>query len=92
MYVILPYTKKKAKQLNIIIKPSVRKNKKIDIYDKKNNYITSIGDMNYLDYPYYLKFFGKEIANKRKQLYKKRHSKDLNIKGTAGYYANKLLW
>jgi hypothetical protein len=45
-----------------------------------------------MDYPHYLKYFGKKIADERKRLYKIRHKKDRMIKGTAGYYADKLLW
>jgi hypothetical protein len=92
MYEILPLTKKKAKQLNLIVKPSESKNKKIDVYDKKGFFITSIGAKGYWDYAYYLKYFGKQMADKRKRLYKIRHKKDLNKKGTPGYYAYKLLW
>lgn len=92
MYIILPYTKAKAKKLNVILKPSVRKNKKIDVFDKKGNYIVSIGASGALDYPNYVKYYGKEYADKRRKLYKLRHQKDRLIKGTAGYYADQLLW
>jgi hypothetical protein len=92
MYFILPYTKKKAKSLNLIIKPSIKKNKKIDVYDKKGNYITSIGQLGYLDYAYYLLWYGKIEADKRKKLYKSRHEKDRLIIGSNGYYADKILW
>lgn len=92
MYVILPYTKTKAKKLKVIIRPSLNKTKKIDVYDKKGYYIISIGALGYLDYAYYLKFYGKEIADQRKKLYKIRHKKDRLIKGSAGYYADQLLW
>jgi hypothetical protein len=92
MYEILPYTKKKAKQLKVIVLPSESKNKKLDVYDKKGYFITSVGAYGYLDYPTYLKYFGKKIADERKRLYKIRHKKDRLIKGTAGYYADQLLW
>ena len=92
MYTILPYTKKKAKQLKVIVEPSERKNKKIDVYDKDGYYIVSIGAYGAMDYPNYLKYFGKKIADERRRLYKIRHKKDRIIKGTAGYYADKLLW
>jgi len=36
MYSILPYTKAKAKELGVEIKPSKKKNKKIDIIYQKN--------------------------------------------------------
>ena len=92
MYTIEPYTKEQAKKLNVIVKPSTRAGKKLDVYDSKGNYITSIGDINYLDYPKYLKKYGKTIAEQRRKLYYIRHEKDRKIKGTAGYYASHLLW
>jgi len=92
MYVILSYTKKRAKLLKLIIEPSKKKNKKIDVYDKNGYFIVSIGALGYLDYAYYIKFYGKEIADQRKKLYKIRHKKDRLIKGSAGYYADQLLW
>lgn len=92
MYKILPYTYKKAKQLNLIVKPSKKADKKIDIFDSKGNFITSVGAKQYLDYPNYLKLFGKEVADQRRKLYKIRHKKDRLKKGTPGYYADNLLW
>ena len=92
MYLISTYTKKKAKKLNVIVLPSEKKNKKIDVYDVYGNFIVSIGDINYLDYPNYTKIYGKKIADERKRLYKIRHKKDRLVKGTAGYYADQLLW
>jgi hypothetical protein len=92
MYFILPYTKKKAKSLNLIIKPSIKKNKKIDVFDKKGNYITSIGQLGYLDYAYYLLLKGKKEADYRRKLYKLRHAKDRIVKDSTGYYADKILW
>lgn len=92
MYVILPYTKKRAKLLKVIIKPSEKRSKKIDVYDKKGNYIVSIGAYGSLDYAYYLHFLGKQYADERKKLYKKRHQKDRMVKGSPGYYADQILW
>jgi len=92
MYIITTYTKNKAKKLNVIVLPSEKKNKKIDVYDLYGNFIVSIGDVNYLDYPNYTKLYGKKIADERKRLYKIRHKKDRLVKGTAGYYADQLLW
>lgn len=89
MYKILPYTLKKAKALKVIVKPSTRKNKKIDVFNNRGEYIVSIGDNRYLDYPYYFKLYGKKIAEQKRTNYNLRH---LNNNGTAGYYAKKLLW
>lgn len=92
MYEILPYTKAKAKRLNVKVLPSNRKGKKIDIYDKRGNYITSIGNKQYLDYPTYRKLFGQKIANERRRLYKKRHDRTRKVKGSRSYFADQLLW
>jgi len=92
MYKILPYTKRKARQLNVVVRPSTRKGKKLDIYDGKGNYITSVGAKGYLDYPTYRKLFGKAVADQRRRLYKQRHQADRKVKGTPGYFADQLLW
>ena len=91
MYHITNYTKEKAKMLNVEIKPSTNKNKKIDVY-KNNIKIASVGAKGYLDYPTYIETKGKQYANQRRTLYKKRHINDMDKKGSNGYYANKLLW
>lgn len=92
MYTILPYTKKKAKKLNVIIKPSKKPGKKIDIFNRSGKYITSIGAYGYMDYPTYKKLFGTEIAEYKKRMYKKRHQSDRLVKGSRGWYADQLLW
>jgi hypothetical protein len=89
MYKISDYSFQKAKLLNVVIKPSKNKNKKIDVY-KKNQIIASIGAKGYNDYPTYLEKKGKEYANERKRLYKIRHKNDIHTGN--GYYANKILW
>jgi hypothetical protein len=92
MYIIKPYTYKQAKKLNVIVKPSRLKNKKIDVFNKLGKKIVSVGAKGYADYPTYLLIFGKKYADARRKLYKIRHQKDRLKKGTAGYYADKLLW
>jgi len=89
MYQILPYSKKQAKRLGVKIKSSIRKNKKIDVYTIDGNYITSIGDNRYLDYPTYLKIYGKKYADARRSLYHMRHQNDKN---DAGFLAKEILW
>ena len=89
MYHITEYTRKQAKRLNVTVKPSSNPLKKIDVY-KKGVLIASVGAIGYKDYPTYIKTNGLEYANKRRQLYRIRHSKDL--KSGNGYWANKLLW
>ena len=53
MYKITDYSYTKAKQLNVDIKPSKTKGKKIDVF-KNDNFITSIGAIGYNDYPTYI--------------------------------------
>lgn len=88
-YTITNYSKQKAKEYDVIIKPSKKKNKKIDVY-KDNKLIASIGAKTYKDYPTYMIEEGKEYADKRRKLYKQRHKKDLNSGN--GMWANRILW
>tara|TARA_Y100000114_G_scaffold156344_1_gene183223 strand:- start:9831 stop:10109 length:279 start_codon:yes stop_codon:yes gene_type:complete len=90
-YKIKPYSYKQAKKLNVEIKPSKVKGKKIDVF-KKGKKVASIGALGYNDYPSYIQKKGKKFADKRRKLYKIRHEKDRKVKGTAGYYADQILW
>lgn len=92
MYRILPYTKAKAKKLNVLVMPSNKKGKKIDVYTKNWEYITSIGAKGYADYPTFLYYYGKKYADEKRRLYKLRHTKDRKIKYSRGWYADQLLW
>ena len=49
MYRITEYSKQKAKELDVEIKPSTRKHKKIDVY-KNNKLVASIGDKRVMKY------------------------------------------
>ena len=53
MYEILPYTKQQAKKLKVHILPSQNPKCKLDVFDLKHNFITSIGAAGYSDYPHY---------------------------------------
>jgi len=95
-YRIKPYTKKRAKTLGVEVKPSRVKGKKIDVF-KKGEKVASVGAIGYNDYPTWMELESKGkvpkgTANKRRRLYKIRHKKDKDQKGTAGFYADKLLW
>jgi hypothetical protein len=92
MYEISQYSKDKAKELGVKILPSKNKNKKIDVFDWNGQYICSIGSINYKDYPTYLREKGQIYADHRRRLYRLRHAKDLKNIGSAGYYANLILW
>ena len=90
-YKIKEYSKQQAQKLGVQIHTSVYKNKKIDVF-KGNKKIASIGDIRFFDFPSYLETKGKKYAEQRRKLYKIRHKNDINIKGSPGFYANKILW
>ena len=91
-YTILPYTYTKAKRLDVTVKPSSVKGKKIDVFDKNGNKLASIGALGMNDYPTWTKKMGKAFADRRRKAYKQRHEKDRHVRGSAGFYADKLLW
>lgn len=91
MYRIRRYNYAQARKIGVTIKPSSKKGKKIDVY-KDGKKIASIGAKGYMDYAIYLSKYGKRYADERRALYKKRHSKNRRVKGSAGYYADKILW
>ena len=91
MYSIKRYTYNKAKKLGVIVKPSTNKTKKIDVFKRKKK-LASIGANGMNDYPTYIQKRGLAYANTRRRLYRKRHEKDRHVRGSAGYYADKLLW
>jgi hypothetical protein len=91
-YKIKTYSFSQAKKLGVTIKPSVVSGKKIDVYNKKGEKIASIGAIGYGDYPTFMSEEGKEYAERRRKAYKQRHEKDRHVVGSAGYYADKILW
>jgi len=78
-------------KLGVMIVPSSNLRKKLDVY-RNGRKISEIGATGYLDYDGYIRRNGLDYANDRRRLYRARHWRDINRKGTAGYYANKLLW
>ena len=90
-YTITNYTFKQAKKLGVTVRPSTNKTKKIDVY-KKGNKVASVGAQGYRDFPTFMKLKGKKYAQTRRRLYKMRHEKDRHVKGSKGWYADKLLW
>ena len=90
MYRIKSYSKKRAAELGVKIKPSTRSGKKIDVF-KNGKKIASIGAKGYNDYPTFKEKYGKKFADQRKKAYLARHKKNI-IKNTPGYYAAKILW
>ena len=81
----LKEARKRAARLGVTIKPSSRKHKKLDVFDQNERYLVSIGDLRYSDYLQH----GDE---ERRRRYKMRHEKKRHKKGTAGYFADKILW
>ena len=80
----LTKAKQRASKLGVTVKPSTRKHKKLDVF-RNNEKIASIGDLRYSDY---LQHNDKE----RRKRYKMRHESDRHRVGSAGYYADKILW
>jgi hypothetical protein len=95
MYQIKDLQEKKAKAIGVIIKSSTRKGKKIDVFDKNNTKLASIGGSGYKDYATYINEKGLEFAKMKRRAYLARHHKDPKYKNgklTPGYFAKKILW
>ena len=65
---------KKAKALNLTIKPSTNKKKKLDVFNSKGEKVGSIGAMYsngkpYMDYASYIQRDGLKIANEKRKNY-----------------------
>ena len=90
VYKITSYSFRKAEENNLTIKPSTKKNKKIDVY-KNGKYIDSIGDIRYNDYPTYISNNGKKYADERRKLYYIRHNNN-SSKYSADNLAKLILW
>jgi len=86
MYHILPYTRRRARELGVFIEPSKNKHKKLRVVDSTGVY--HVGDTRYKDYPTF-RLTDRNLADTRRRLYHIRHRKD---SGKAGYYARALLW
>ena len=80
----LTKARENAKKIGVTVKPSEVKNKKLDVF-KDDKKVASIGDIRYSD-------FLQHNDEQRKKNYKSRHNKDRKVKGSAGYYADKILW
>ena len=91
-YSISKYSFNKAKNLGVEIKPSTRKNKKIDVFNKEGKKLASIGDVRYKDYSMYIKEKGLKFAKERRALYHLRHAKTKNKIGSPSYYSARILW
>ncbi len=97
MYRIKPYTLQRALELGVKVKPSTNPKYKIDIYDWNKNYILSTGAAGYKDFPTYIEENGLDYALKRRDLYRARHKREIDLLGdrwlgSRSYYAWSLLW
>lgn len=103
VYEIKNRTKHIAQKLGVKLFPSDNPKYKLEIYDYNGNFITYSGDgKSKGDYPTYLEMEAKgEVpegyANKRRELYWKRHSKEIEKlsdkwEGSRSYYSFMLLW
>jgi hypothetical protein len=96
-YRIKEYSKRQAKKLGVVVKPSRTGNYKIDVRTKDGDLITRIGDKRYKDYPTYMQLeaAGKVpvgYADERRKLYKQRHESTRNVKESRSWYSDKILW
>lgn len=90
-YQIKPYSFKQAQKLCVTIKTSTNPSKKIDVF-KNGNKIASIGASGYNDFPNWIEAKGKAYADERRRLYKARHQNNIEVKGTNGWFASRILW
>jgi len=97
MYKIKPYSFQRALELGVKILPSKNPKYKIDVFDWNKNFIFSIGASQYKDFPTYIEEQGLEYALKRRDLYQKRHKREIDLLGdrwlgSRSYYSWNLLW
>lgn len=75
--------------------PSLKKNKKYDVYNKENKYLLSFGDIRYHHYKDKIGYF-KDLDHNdknRRRNYRLRHRNDnINNPNYAGYWAWNYLW
>jgi hypothetical protein len=89
-YTIRERTRKNAERIGVTVKVSHNPNKKLDVF-KNGKKVASVGGAGYGDYPTYLAK-DKALAEEKRRMYKARHEKDRKVVGSAGWYADKLLW
>lgn len=89
-YNIQPHTYEQAKRLGVTVKVSSNPKKKIDVF-KDGKKVASVGASGYKDYPTYLRE-DKKLAEEKRKAYKARHERDRKKIGSAGWYADQLLW
>tara|TARA_R110000803_G_scaffold11017_1_gene33399 strand:+ start:5730 stop:6059 length:330 start_codon:yes stop_codon:yes gene_type:complete len=103
-YKIYTLQKLNATNEGVVIKSSKKKNKKVDVFDKKGKLLASIGGVYpngkfYKDYATYVDLFGLTEAKKKMKAYIARHKKEPKEKiingkkvKTPSYWADVILW
>lgn len=89
-YKILPRSHMIASKYNLVLVPSKNPKYKIDAYFN-GLFVNSFGSANAMDFPTYLKYYGKDYATKRKELYYIRHPKDYP-EFSRDWLSKKILW
>jgi len=92
MYKITEHTLDRAKKLGVVVVPSHKEGKKIDVLTKDGRYITSVGALGFDDYGTFIEENGIDYANQRRHLYKIRHERDRKKVCSRGWWADNLLW
>lgn len=82
---LLAKAQRKARKIGVKVKPSTRKGKKLDVFNKDGKKVGSIGAVGYEDFNIH-----KDKARRKK--YKARHSKYRNKVGTNSFFADRILW
>tara|TARA_R100000482_G_C4974317_1_gene80499 strand:+ start:154 stop:402 length:249 start_codon:yes stop_codon:yes gene_type:complete len=77
--------KANARKIGVEVKPSTRKNKKIDVFNKAGKKLASIGDPNLADYT-------KHRDETRRKAFKARFQRLRTKRGTPAYFSDRLLW
>jgi len=90
-YILRDYTRRRAEDLGVDVRPSTKSNKKIDVL-RDGKVIASVGARGMGDYPTYMATHDKAFAEERRRLYKKRHERYRTIKDTPSWWADQLLW
>jgi hypothetical protein len=96
-YVITKEIRERAKQAGVVVKPSAKKDKKLDAFDKKTGeFQASFGQAGANDFHLWKDAKGKAYADERRRLYHLRHKNEgAKVRGgklTASYLAKKILW
>lgn len=81
----LAAAKRAAAKIGVVVRPSTRKNKKLDVFSKEGKLLASIGDIRYED-------FTVHKDPERRRRYKQRFERSRHVRGSASYYADKILW